>query len=150
MSPFQSLVVGLAAIAIGAHYANVWTIPSHSPSTPFSHTDDPEKYTCRPFLPKLFVDTPPSADDPIIQRASERLGDFFTNRFAKGDIDSLSIAVVSSSGSLFEKNYGVIRGNETATSPATTSHSTYRVASVAKLFLVLQGLVLEQRGVISW
>lgn len=143
----------LAALAIGAHYTHLWTIPTRSssiPSFPVAQPNDAEKYTCRPFLPKLLVKTPPSADHPIIQRGSERLGDYFAKRFAKGDIDSLSIAVVSSNGSLFEQNYGVLRGNETATSPPTTRHSMYRIASISKLFAVLQGLVLEQRGVISW
>jgi CubicO group peptidase (beta-lactamase class C family) len=113
-------------------------------------SDDIEKYSCRPFLPKLFVETPPAPDHPAIEDASRRLGEYFSKRFAKGDIDSLSVAVVTSSGALFEENYGVVRGNETASSPPTTSHSQYRIASVSKLFAVLEGLLLEQRGALSW
>ena len=77
-------------------------------------------------------------------------GDFFTKRFYKGDIDSLSMAVVTSNGILFEKNWGVTRGNESATSPPTTSHSQYRIASVSKLFTALEGLILEEKGIILW
>ena len=67
-----------------------------------------------------------------------------------GSRNSLSIAIVTSDGVLFEKNWGVIRGNESATSPPTTSHSQYRIASVSKLFTALEGLILEERGIISW
>lgn len=91
------------------------------PKSP-SKCDDTEKCSCRPLLPKLFVEAPPAAEHPIIELVSKRLEEYISNRFAKGDIDSLSVAVVTSAGSLFEKNYGVIRGNETASSPPT-SHS---------------------------
>lgn len=145
MAPLQSILVGLAAIAAGAHYSGLWTIP-----TRYKSTDDVERFSCRPFLPKLFVETPPAPDHPTIEGASNRLREFFSKRFAKGDIDSLSVAVVTSGGALFEENYGVVRGNETASSPPTTSHSQYRIASVAKLFIVMEGLVLEQKGALSW
>lgn len=150
MSPVQSILVGLAAAAIGAHYADLWKIPTRSGTldTP-AVTDETHKYTCLPFLPNLLAENPPAVDHPLIQGASSRLRKHFDERFLKRDIDSLSIAVVASNGSLFEQNYGVMRGNETE-SPSTTSHSQYRIASVSKLFLVLQGLLMEQRGIISW
>jgi CubicO group peptidase (beta-lactamase class C family) len=145
MIPLQSVLVGLAAIAVSVHYTGIWTITTRS--TP---SGDVEKYSCRPFLPKLFIETPPAPDHPLVKDASRRLAEYFSKRFAKGDIDSLSVAVVTSGGALFEENYGVIRGNETATSPPTTSHSQYRIASVSKLFAVMEGLILEQRGALSW
>lgn len=145
MMPLQSVLVGLAAIAVGVHYSGLWTIPTRFTVA----SDESERYSCRPFLPKLFIETPPSSDHPLIEVASKRLGDYFSDRFSKGDIDSLSVVVVTPGGAIFEENYGVMRGNETASSPPTTSHSQYRIASVSKLFAVLQGLVLEQRGALS-
>ena len=143
MVPVQPLVVALASMAFGAYYSRLW---------PFSPAgvDEAERFSCRPFLPKVFVETPPSAEHPAIKQAMGRLDAFLTNRFAQGDIDSLSVAVVTSAGPVFERNWGVTRGNESATSPPTTSHSSYRIASISKLFTVLEGLILEQRGVISW
>lgn len=77
------------------------------------------------------------------------MSDSFSTRFTKGDIDNLSIAVVTSDGPVFERNSCVIRGNE-FTSPPTPSHASYRIASVAKLFAVLEGHILAERGVLSW
>jgi len=144
MTPLQSILVGLAAIAASFHYTGLW-IP-----TRLSQSGEIDKYSCRPFLPKLFVETPPAPDHAVILGASRRLGEYLTKRFAKGDIDSLSVAVVTSGGALFEENYGVVRGNESASSSLTTSHSQYRIASTAKLFTAMEGLVLEQRGALSW
>ncbi|KAH9917603.1 beta-lactamase/transpeptidase-like protein [Fomitopsis serialis] len=107
-------------------------------------------YLPSPFLPNLHADTPPSPDHPAKRAATQSLDEFFTTRFSKGDIDSLSVAVVTSIGSLYEGHFGVMRGNESATSPPTTRHLMYRIASVSKLFTVLEGLILEQRGVIRW
>jgi CubicO group peptidase (beta-lactamase class C family) len=96
------------------------------------------------------VQTPPSAEHPLIKDAAKRLSKHFATRFSKGDIDSLSVAVVSSEGAVYEENFGVMRGNESLTSPKTTSHSMYRIASITKLFTVLEGLVLQQKGALSW
>ena len=85
-----------------------------------------------------------------IAKAVKELDEFLANRFSAGDIDGLSVAVVSSIGPLYEKNWGVQRGNESATSPPMTSRSAHRIASVVKIFPVLEGIILEQRGVISW
>ncbi|EED80978.1 predicted protein [Postia placenta Mad-698-R] len=146
MVALSSVFAALTSIAAGLYFTGRW--PGTSPA--LQAADDVERFSCRPFLPKLFVDTPPPADHPLIRRAAERAGDFFSTRFAQADIDSLSIAVVTSDGPVFEQNYGVIRGNESATSPLTTSHASYRVASVAKLFAVLEGHILAERGVLSW
>lgn len=139
----QSLLVAVASVGLGAYYTRL---------RPFSPAalDEAERFSCRPFLPKVFVETPPPADHPAIQRATGQLDDYLTERFSQGDIDSLSVAVVTSAGPIFEKSWGVVRGNESASSPPTTSHSSYRVASISKLFMVLEGLILEQRGAISW
>lgn len=109
-----------------------------------------ERWSCKPFLPNLHVMSPPPPYHPAIRKATDKLDEYFKGRFAKGDIDGLSVAVVTSTGTLYEKNLGVMRGNETATSPLMTSHSIHRIASVSKLFTVLEGLTLEQKGFISW
>ncbi|TBU57475.1 beta-lactamase/transpeptidase-like protein [Dichomitus squalens] len=108
-----------------------------------------DRWNCRPFLPNLFVETPPSPGLPVIRGATKALNDYFTSKFAQGGIDSLSAAVVTSNTVLYEKNFGVLRANET-NSPPTTSHASYRIASISKLFTVLEGFILEQRGIISW
>ena len=144
-TPLPAVLIAAASVLLGSHYGYV-KIPSlHS-----SSEDETERYSCRPFLPNLFADTPPTTSDPDIGSAVKKADSFFTQRFSQGDIDSLSIAVVTSNGVLFERNFGVTRGNETATSPPTTSHSQYRIASVSKLFAALEGLILEERGVIHW
>ncbi|KAJ7781723.1 beta-lactamase/transpeptidase-like protein [Mycena maculata] len=148
MHLWQNTLVGLISVVLGAHYTGFLPLPrlSSHQSTP----DETERFSCRPFLPPLFVHSPPHIDDPLIKAASLRTGQFLESRFSKKDIDSLSVAVVSSNGVLFEANYGVMRGNESGTSPATTSDSMYRIASVSKLFTVLEGHILAEKGVISW
>lgn len=108
-----------------------------------------ERWNCRPFLPTLFAQTPPSPNLLAIRDATKALDDYFAVKYAQGGIESLSVAVITSGGTLYEKNFGVLRANET-NSPPTTSHSAYRIASISKLFTVLEGFILEQRGVISW
>lgn len=138
----------LKAIAVGF----VAALAGYYTRQPTSSTKvaDPHRFSCVPFLPKLFVETPPSVSHPAIYKVTREISQFFSSRFAEGDIDSLSVAVVTTAGPIFEANYGVLRGNESDTSPPTTSHSSYRIASVAKLFTALEGLVLEQKGILSW
>ncbi|KAF8490902.1 beta-lactamase/transpeptidase-like protein [Gautieria morchelliformis] len=139
------ILVALASLALGAHYSGFWSIQARRPYRVFDGEDETERFNCRPFLPKLFIGTPPRTDHPLIQNAS----DHFRDHFTKGDIDSLSVAVVTPSGAIFEENFGVMRGNETG-SPLTHSHSMYCIASTAKLFLALEGLILSEKGALSW
>ena len=135
----------LLSIAIGGYYSGYVQI-----SLPLSHSDgNVERWSCRPFLPRLFVETPPSPLHPDISQAALSLRRHLSKRFSDGDIDSLSVAVVSSDNILFEENWGVMRANETG-SLSTHSHSMYRIASVAKMFNVFEGFILEQKGLISW
>lgn len=144
MRTFSSATVGLLSILVGGgHYAGYWNLRNLLQAT----NDETERWSCRPFLPNLFSETPPPAH--AVQDAADALDRHLTTRFAKGDIDSLSVAVVTSTGVLYEKNFGVMRANETD-SPPTHSHSIYRIASVGKLFPVLEGFVLAQKGLISW
>ena len=140
----SSFTVGILSILAG--YAGYWKIAIR-PTVP-SHSEDVERYSCRPFLPNLLLDTPPT-NHSAIRDSVQALAHHFSTRFTRGDIDSLSIAVVTSTATLFEQNFGVMRANETNSLP-THSHSVYRIASVAKLFNVLEGFILEQRGLISW
>ena len=144
MKTALALVAGVLSISIGSHYSGYWTLPFLSSF----QLESVERWDCRPFLPNLFSDTSP-VDHPAIEDATKSLTTHFNSRFAKGDIDSLSVAVMTSAGLLFENNFGVTRANETG-SPPIHSHSIYRIASVAKLFNVLEGFILEQRGHIAW
>ncbi|KAI0738330.1 beta-lactamase/transpeptidase-like protein [Daedaleopsis nitida] len=135
--------VGLLSILAGGHYAGYWNFHKLLQTT----NDETERWSCRPSLPNLFSETPPPAH--AVRDAADALDRHLTARFGKGDIDSLSVAVVTSAGVLYEKNFGVMRANETD-SPPTHSHSMYRIASVGKLFPVLEGFVLAQKGLISW
>lgn len=144
MFAIQATLVGLFSAILGGHYVGIFTLPTRSKSTLGQ-----ARWECHPFLPKLFVETPPPADHALIATASKLLDNFLSARFSKGDIDSLSVAVITSEGPLFEKNWGVMRGNESGSLP-TTSDSMYRIASVSKLFTVLEGLILEQKHALSW
>ena len=143
MARLRSLLAALLAPVLGTYYTDIWPFSSRP-------LDDAERFSCKPFLPKIFIETPPTADQPVIRDAMRKLDAYLTKRFQEEDIESLSVAVVTSEGPLFEKNWGVIRGNESETSPPTDSHASYRLASVSKLFAVLEGFILEQRGVLSW
>ncbi|KAH9941734.1 beta-lactamase/transpeptidase-like protein [Epithele typhae] len=108
-----------------------------------------ESVSCRPFLPKVFVDAPPTASHPLIRDATQALDAYLATRFHSEAIDTLSVGAVTSNGVLYEHNFGVLRANETGSAPVD-SHSMYRIASVSKMFTVLEGMILEQRGVLSW
>lgn len=143
--PLQSLLIATLSIVLGGHYSGVWSVPKREQVQEV----DAARWECHPFLPKLFIETPPDAQNPLVKDASRKLDEFLIERFSRGDIDSLSVAVVASGGPIFERNYGVMRGNETG-SAKTTSDSMYRIASVSKLFTLLEGFILEQKGLISW
>lgn len=147
VASLQSFLVAALAVALGGHYSGYWSLPTRQWTTPTAA--ESARLECHPFLTPLFVESPPDAYDPLIQDASRKLDKFLRRRFSQGDIDSLSFAVVTSSGPIFEKNYGVMRGNETG-SAKTTSHSMYRIASVSKLFTALEGFILEQKGALAW
>lgn len=127
----------------------VFSTLSYLSGSPENPALSPRVSTCKPFLPNVFRDTPPSTSHPAIHAAVKTLDDYFTSRFTKENIDTLSVAVVTSNGTLYEHNFGPLRANETGSSPVN-SLSMYRLASVSKLFTVLEGVILEQRGVISW
>ncbi|OCH88785.1 beta-lactamase/transpeptidase-like protein [Obba rivulosa] len=115
-----------------------------------SYSGPLESSTCLPFLPKVFIETPPSSDHPLLQATAREVHEFLSDKARGDNIDSLSVAVVTADGPVFEQNYGPLRANESNTSPAMDSQSMYRIASVSKLFAVMEGHILAQKGVISW
>lgn len=148
-----ALVAGIASLLLGSHYSGYIQIFSGYTGSSLVDAEsesNSERWACRPFLPNVHAQLPPSSSHPAIHAAIGNVDDFFTRRFAEGDIDSLSVAIVTSGGTLYERNFGVMRGNETTTSLPTHSHSMYRLASVSKLFTALEGLILEEKGIISW
>lgn len=139
MVPLYVAAVALLS-SFGSFFTGTW---------PFTRDSD-ARLNCRPFLPRIFVETPPSADHAAIRQATSKLDSSFTKRFAQGDIDALSVAVVTSKGPLYEKNWGLLRAEDGQASPPVTSHDSYRAASNSKPFAILEGFVLEQRGALSW
>ncbi|TCD61213.1 hypothetical protein EIP91_008782 [Steccherinum ochraceum] len=138
----SSLLAAVVAAILGNRYNG---------ALPPSKYDDAPQLGCHPFLPPLFVETPPAASHPTaVLAASRTLEDLFATRFAKGDIDSLSVAVITSEGALYERNFGLLRGNESKTSPSTTSDASYRIASISKMFMTYEGFILQQKSRLSW
>ncbi|KAF8216007.1 beta-lactamase/transpeptidase-like protein [Mycena galopus ATCC 62051] len=95
-----------------------------------------KKLTCRAPLPTLLTSHPPGPDSPGIQEAADSLHEFLSIRTTASDIDSLSIAVVTPAGPIFERGYGVLRANETSLEKrgSVTRDSIYRIASITKMF----------------
>ncbi|TFY61928.1 hypothetical protein EVJ58_g4192 [Rhodofomes roseus] len=116
----------------------------------------PESLNCYPFLPDLFQDTPPSTAHPLMQEASAKVDAYLRDRFQSGagDIESISVAVVTSQGAIYENNLGKLRNSgsdvDRASSPPTSSHAMYRMASVSKLFEAVEAHALRQKGALSW
>ncbi|KAJ7110012.1 beta-lactamase/transpeptidase-like protein [Mycena epipterygia] len=113
-----------------------------------------EKLTCSAPLPTLLASHPPRADAPGLKEAAASLHEFLSMRTAKSDIDSLSISVVTPAGPIFERGYGVLKANESKADSeklgSVTRDSIYRIASITKMFTVLETLILRERGVLNW
>lgn len=142
----QTVLVASVSVLLGTLFAGRWPLTINSRPD----LDQVERFSCRPFLPPVGGISTLHADNPLLATAARQTSRFLNSRFSKKDMDSLSVAIVSADSVLFEENYGVMRGNESHSSPVTTSDSMYRIASVSKLFTVLEGHILAERGVISW
>ncbi|THH27146.1 hypothetical protein EUX98_g7049 [Antrodiella citrinella] len=137
-----SVLVALVSLALGGHYSGFWYLPTRR---------DAQRWECHPFLPKsLLVDYPPPVTHPLIVNAGLNLDHHLSRTFANKPIDSLSVAVVSAHGPLYQANFGKVRGNDSGSSEETTSETIYRVASVTKLLPVYEALMLERKGALSW
>ncbi|KAJ6504417.1 beta-lactamase/transpeptidase-like protein, partial [Mycena vulgaris] len=107
---------------------------------------------CSAPLPTLLASHPPRPDAPGLKEAAASLHEFLSIRTADSDIDSLSIAVVTPDGPIFEGGYGILRANESEAEQAgsITRDSIYRIASITKMFTVLETLILRERGILNW
>jgi CubicO group peptidase (beta-lactamase class C family) len=107
--------------------------------------------TCPAPKPNIFGYHPPRPSNPEITKATKGLDGWLTKTVAQTGIDSLSIAVVTAAGPIFQKGYGVLRANESVEEqkPVDTN-SVYRIASISKMFTVLETLILRERGILNW
>ncbi|KAL1743705.1 beta-lactamase/transpeptidase-like protein [Schizophyllum fasciatum] len=108
--------------------------------------------SCKAPLPNLLAYDPPTGTESALQEASLLLDAYFTQRTAYPDIDSLAVAAVTPSGTVFEHAYGRLRANESQPDKHGTvaSDSIYRIASITKMFTVLETLILRERGALNW
>lgn len=113
-----------------------------------------KKNPCHPPPLNLLAYHPPSANNKDILKAAQRLDQVLAKRVSKfnSGIDSLSIAVITPNGPIFERGYGVLRANESARSgqEPVDRDSIYRIASITKMFTVLETLILRERGALNW
>ncbi|KAN0082374.1 Beta-lactamase/transpeptidase-like protein [Tylopilus felleus] len=118
---------------------------------PNEHVQPSTPTWCRAPLPSLLATNAPSGAEAPLQKAFGLLGSVLQRYFYQGRIDSLSVAVVGSKGSLYEGFWGTRRANESDAGEDTkvNKHSIYRVASISKLFTALETLVLRDRGVLK-
>ncbi|KDR85443.1 hypothetical protein GALMADRAFT_218541 [Galerina marginata CBS 339.88] len=115
------------------------------------HKSVSTKDTCQPPSVNLFASHPPQAKNDLIIKASKDLDDYLTDRVSKPDIDSISVGVVTSKGLIIESGYGVLRANESDEEQFPVDRkSIYRIASVTKMFTVLETLILRERGALNW
>ncbi|KAF4623002.1 hypothetical protein D9613_002177 [Agrocybe pediades] len=123
-----------------------------------------DKPACRPPSINLFAAHPPRPNlDPVV-KASNDLDKFLSQSVSKNDVDSLAVAIVTPAGPIFLKGYGVLRANETSSEPGNNADpenpdspapevdgdTIYKLASISKMFTVLETLVLRERGVLNW
>ena len=107
--------------------------------------------TCPAPKPNVFGYHPPRPSNDQIVKATKSLDDWLTKTITQNPIDSLSIAVVTAAGPLFEKGYGVLRANESVEEQNPVErNSVYRIASISKMFTVLETLILRERGILNW
>lgn len=145
-----SLLLNAVALAALAQVAIRSMIP---PSLSFRPSLLPQVtfHQCHAPLPSFLTINAPSGAETPLQEAFGQLDSVLQRYFDKGGIDSLSVAVVVSEGSLYEGFWGKRRANESSVGRETTvdRNSIYRLASISKLFTALETLILRDRGVLS-
>ncbi|KAF8167663.1 beta-lactamase/transpeptidase-like protein [Crassisporium funariophilum] len=104
---------------------------------------------CKPPSPNLLAYHPPRADEKLILKAAHHLDRFLAKRTSHTDIDSVSVAVITPDGPIYERGYGVLRANE-SDGRVVDRDSIYRIASITKMFTVLETLILRERGALNW
>ncbi|KIY51270.1 beta-lactamase/transpeptidase-like protein [Fistulina hepatica ATCC 64428] len=107
--------------------------------------------SCKVPLPNLPAYHPPSPHVPEIVDAGLALDAYLSARTSESDIDSLFLSVITPHGPVFERGYGVLKANQTSSKTDTVdSDSIYRIASITKMFTVLETLILRERGILNW
>ena len=145
------LVMKVALLLIIAYAAGYYNVVPLGLSLPRWVTGRRHHVLCRPPLPPL----KPQALDPgnsnIIKQASCKF-DKYMKKFASLDgVDSVTVAIVTPDGPVFSKGYGVRRANETGVQREKVDEDTiYRLASVSKMFTVLELWILEEQGALKW
>ncbi|KAF9048731.1 beta-lactamase/transpeptidase-like protein [Panaeolus papilionaceus] len=116
--------------------------PSASPSTP----------RCPPPSTHILAYHPVSRDDEAIKSVTDKADEILAQVVQEPTVDSIAFALVGPDGVLFEKGYGILRANETDVSKqgSIDRDSIYRIASISKMFTVLETLVLREKGVLNW
>ena len=106
--------------------------------------------TFRPELPPLL--TPPTTDDPAIQKASRRLDSDLRKLYAKGLVQGLTVTVVTANGPIFSKCYGTV--NTKVSDPEkrrnVDENTIFRICSLTKLLTALKLWMLKEQGAVAW
>lgn len=141
-------ILALAGLwVISLHYYSASLLRSHPIHLP--HVK-PAKAGCPFPLPNhLFKKRPLRSTEGPLAKSSKKLHAYLSERTKHSDIDSLSIAVVTPSGTVFERSYGVLKANETFSERPVSRDSIYRIASITKMFTVLETLILRERGALN-
>ncbi|KAG8896802.1 hypothetical protein FRB99_008644 [Tulasnella sp. 403] len=139
----------LVLLACSAWYSGYLHI-SGPQGHPFNKPNNP--FACWPPLPPVTRFVPPSHSDPEFVLASAALDASLSIRTALDDIDSLAISIVTPTGVVFERTYGALKANETSPEKRgrPDGNTLYRIASISKMFAVLELLILRDRGVLNW
>lgn len=110
----------------------------------------PRSYKCKPPLPKLLQKHPPTLNEyPSLRWAAIKLDAQLAARTALPGTDSLVIAVVTPVGVLWSKGYGRRHANETGNTASPDLDTSYRIASISKMFATLETLILRERGALN-
>jgi hypothetical protein len=110
----------------------------------------PRFYKCRPPLPKLLQKYPPALNGhPSLRWAAIKLDAQLAATAALPGTDSLVIAVVTPAGVLWSKGYGRRHANETGNTAPPDLDTSYRIASISKMFAALETLILRGRGALN-
>ena len=113
-------------------------------------TEFPRYYKCKPPLPKLLQKYPPALKEyRSLRWAAIKLDAQLAARAALPGTDSLVIAVVTPAGVLWSKGYGRRHANETGNTAPPNLNTSYRIASISKMFATLETLILRERGALN-
>lgn len=107
-----------------------------------------EEPVCRPPLPDLlFKGELDLSHSEAVKSAIKDVNAEFSSFFEKGGIDSISLAVVTPFGSIYESFWGTLRANESkGISQETVNRDTiYRLASISKVFTTMESYILRDR-----